>query len=267
MIFLEENMKKKWFVDILCKYNAFIQPILSFIPSVFFGFYIFRVETEMSKDMNLFSSIKTVGLTNDLIIALLFFVILVFYHYGVVVKPLKRFENNKENTINGLLASVTQALFISSNVSLEISSVVQVCNYRTKQREVIYQYNTSDMSFEKIDLYFGDVGLYCVKNKDFLMKEYTYEDWEQNNEEYKSVVPKDLRIILAKPIFDNNHNVIAVLEIDIYESTIESNAGSTKQGFLTDTVTVQEIKQLLTRRNVKIMFGKWANSISTLILN
>lgn len=260
-------MLQNRFLDYLFKFNALIQPVLSFIPSVFFGFYVFRIENAMSEGRELFSAVKMVGFTNELIIAVLFLALLFLYHYFIMLKPLKRFEKNKENTINGLLASVTEALFLSYGTHLEVSAMVQVCDYKKEQREVAYQYNTSDMSFEKVGLYFGDVGICCVQNKDFFMKEFSYENWQNEDEEYRRVVPRDLRLILAKPIFDKSHNVIAVLEIDIFENTAESNSGSTKEGFLTEAVTLAELKQILTRRGVKVMFGKWANSIASLILN
>lgn len=260
-------MYQNRFLGFLFNYNALIQPILSFLSSVFFGFHIFYIENAMSEHDGLFVAVKKVGLTKEFIISLLFLILLFLYHYFIMIKPLERFEKNKENTINGLLASVTEALFLSYDSHLEISAVVQTCDYKKNLRKVTYQYNTIDMSFEKVGLYFGDVGLHCIKNKDFFMKEFSYKNWTNENEEYKRVVPSDLRLILAKPIFDKKNKVIAVLEIDVFENTEESNSGSTKEGYITEKITVSELKNKLKRRGVKTMFGKWANSIASLILN
>lgn len=259
-------MRSNVFLKFLFRYNGIIQPILSFLASLFFGLYLSRIENEISNGSNWFSALKNIGITNEIIIAFIFVLLVFLYHYFLMIKPIKRFEKNKTTTINALLESITKALFLSYGTNLEVSAVVQICDYKKQTREVKYHYNTSDMSFEKMDLFFGDVGDCCVKQKEFFMKEFSYEKWLGEDEKYHQVVPQDLRMILAKPIFDKKHNVIAVLEIDIFENTNESNNGSTKKGYITETVKISELKNAFSRRHdIKVMFKRLADSIATLI--
>ena len=79
------------------------------------------------------------------------------------------------------------------------------------------------------------------------------------------MVPHDLRIIFARPIFNSEHIVIAVLEIDIYENTTESDQGSTKLGYLTNDVKSFELIQDLSTREIKRTLKEWASSIELLM--
>ena len=70
--------------------------------------------------------------------------------------------------------------------------------------------------------------------------------------------------MVALPIFEGN-TVIAVLEIDVFESTTESKHGYTKPDYITDDITVKKIEEVLKQRANKKMLGDWASAISLLI--
>ncbi len=258
-------MKKKSLIKFLFKYNMIFQPILSAFASFFFGLHLIKIEGEITGGTEWYYAFFNVGVTSEIIIAFLFLVLLFIYHYCIIIKPIKSFEKNKKSIIDDLLSSITRALFFQYGGDLEVSATVQACDHKKNTREVVYQYNTIEKSFQTMDLFFGDVGEQCVHNKDYLTKEFTHSDWLNNTEEYRRLVPHDLRIIFARPIFNSEHIVIAVLEIDIYENTTESDQGSTKLGYLTNDVKSFELIQDLSTREIKRTLKEWASSIELLM--
>ncbi len=253
--------------DILLKYDFVVQALFSIVMSLFAGLYICRVEGYITEGENFIDALKNVGFTAELFIALALLVLSLVYDNYVIKRPIHTLENNRESIITGLLSSLTEALFYSYGHEIDVSSVVQVCDYRKECRTVTYQYNTdrNATASEKLDLYFGDVGEECVRKKSpFFIKTLSREDWDKADKEYQAKVPETLRIIVAKPIFIGER-VAAVLEIDIFEETDEARKGGTKEGFVTNTVRIDDLKDALKERGIQKMLGNWANSISLLM--
>lgn len=238
--------------------------ILPIAMSIFSGIYANQLFENLTEENSLWVSIQNTGLSWPLIITLL----LLFIYLMISLYPNATLKKQKEKIINNLLGAITTAIFHTYS-DLDISAVVQICNIRKKKRIVKYYYNTDPnlRVGEDMCISFGDIGETCVAQKSFLIKDCSLDDWKNGSDEYKKVVPRNLRLIVGEPILDEKRNVIAVLELDVFESTKESAKGDSKVGYITDNITVEELKQTLNKRNVKVLLGEWASPIGILIEN
>lgn len=237
--------------------------IFSMVEAISCGLYVNQVSANVTDEITIFKAMKMTGMQPTIIIA----IVLLAPHIFLFFVPDSAF--NKKEVINNLLKSLTEATFHTYK-GLDISAVVQVCNKRKKKRIVKYNYNTDDnlKLNETIDINFGDIGAQCIDKKGFLFKECTFEEWCAAEEKYRDIVPKELRLIIGEPILDDKRNVIAVLEVDIFESTTESAEEGSKPGYLTDNITVHKVmKELNDKRNIKKILGTWAASVKVLLEN
>jgi len=260
---------KKSIKKFLLKYSTIAQTLFSLLVSIFAGLYICKIEAQIQQGKTFLEGMQAAGFTLELFIAIILLIGSLLFEYYIVKSPMHNIETDRENIINGLLASLTEALFVSYGSDIDVSSVVQMCDYKTGMREVVYQYNTDPnaMKAQKMGVFFGDVGESCIKNKQpMLVKTFTIDDWKNQDSSYQTIVPEGLRMIFAKPIY-LEQEVVAVIEIDIFESTDESRStvGGTKPGYITNTLTVATLEHDLRERAVQKMLGSWANSISLLL--
>ena len=59
--------------------------------------------------------------------------------------------------------------------------------------------------------------------------------------------------------------VIAVLEIDVFESTTESKENSTKVGYITNNLKTTTLMNRFNERKFTVVLGEWLSSISHLL--
>lgn len=246
----------------LKKLKAIFMTIVSISEAICYGLYVNQVTVNLTHTDSIVKAIQQTGWHATIIITialLLLHIVLCFVPDSVLF--------NKKEVINNLLKSLTEATFHTYK-GLDISAVIQVCNHRTKKRIVKYHYNTdTNLKLnETIDISFGDIGTTCINRKHFLLKEYTLKDWNSESEQYREIVPANLRLIIGEPILDDRRNVIAVLEVDIFESTSEAANGSSKPGYLTNRLSVAQLKKDLNEtRNLTTFLGAWASSVKVLL--
>ncbi len=257
---------KKQIYKFLIKIDVIMHTVFSFFITFFGGLHFCVIEDIYSKGNGWIDAILKAGFTWELLIAIIIFVVSLLYDNYITKKSIHNIENNKKEIINKLLSSLTKAIFSAYDNQIDVSSIVQVCDYRKKIRKVEYQYNTDEniTKSQIMGIEFGDVGERCIKKGRELLKVLTYDEWENGDDKYKDIVPETLRLMVALPIFEGN-TVIAVLEIDVFESTTESKHGYTKPDYITDDITVKKIEEILKQRANKKMLGDWASAISLLI--
>ena len=246
---------------IIVKVLVILFPILLSVAS---GFYINEVTQKMVGGVKFGQAIVETGLSASLLITIIMLGLSIWISFF----PHKQLEDNKKELIKNLLGALILSTF-SSYRGVLVNAVVQECG--KKHRTVKYQYNTFDVNVEeKMDIHFGSVGETCVKNKSYLVEHesLTLNKWEAQSDEYKEIVPKELRLLIGKPIFDEKKRVIGVLEINVFENTDEISSGveKTKEGYITNETKTEDVKNMFNKYEVKQMFGTWAAAIGELMM-
>ena len=251
-------------IRVFYKLGVVIDVLFSFAFTILSTMYfnkIDRLMLETGKEWK--QTVLEYGFGMEHVIAIVLIVFVIVFNVYVATKPTKTIEEHSKEIIETSLSSLTKALFISYD-NIHVSSVVQICDYKHKTREIVYQYNSDPMLVKtwKMDLYFGDIGEKCVKKRDSVCKEYNKRDWTGESDTYRKIVPENLRLIFAKPFLDKKGRTIAVLEIDVFENTHANRNGGTKQGFVTDDLTVSSIKNTLKSNGVINGLGEWLKANS-----
>lgn len=261
------KQQKKKNIEFLRKNNIYIQAAFVIITTILSGIFTNSISNIMIEDSKgFFSALKNMS-TGDVLLLIIYVILfLVYIKFQDYIKnfPDKSIIKKRNDIINYILEVVTKALFILKFRELEVSAVIQLCE--KEERKVAFNYNTisNNIISKKMPLKFGDVGKHCIEDKALLMKEYTHADWESQSYEYKKIVPKDLRYIIAQPIC-NDEGVIAVLEFDIFETTKESKKNSSKIGYLTDAIRVNDVDANLNNHKFRLILDKLSEVIRLLV--
>lgn len=169
-------------------------------------------------------------------------------------------KNEKKNLINNLLASCQELLFKDiDKTKWSVCGMIQIPKHRTRRTPYYCNaaVNGAIHTHRRID--FGDVGHAffsgVVKNQ-FFSKRYNHDSWKNSNDEYKELVPANLRAIIAAAIYSpdeaDSKRIIGVLEFDIFSRTG------------TDDLSKVDFGKIDTIENRETLW-KWANSVAMLM--
>lgn len=174
--------------------------------------------------------------------------------------PRINLKNEKRNLINNLLASCQELLFKEMDKEKwSVCGMIQVPKGRVRRTPYYCNpaVNGAIHTHRRID--FGDVGHAffsgTVKNQ-FFSKRFNKHSWENSSNEYKELVPANLRAIIAAAIYSPDEadaaRIIGVLEFDIFSRTGNDDLDDT------NFVEIDAIEN-------KETLCKWANSVAMLM--
>lgn len=201
---------------ILTKNKATYSLIASVIESIVLGIYLSMISDKFIKGNNVWTAISLLEWYN--LLAVVFIALFVFQIYLSLLEK-KSGNDEKKQLIDNMLQAACSSIIYPNN-ALHIRSIITVCDYKNWKRTTVYAYNieSDPERTATYDLTFGVTGE-AVKQKVPVARALPPNHIETYSPENAQFVEKDLRCVLAAPIFSKNKKgeVVAVLAFDSFE--------------------------------------------------
>ncbi len=201
----------------LQKFNFIINAFITLVQAILLGLYVNLFNNQIVETKDVVKTIYNLGNWNFIIIGITFFI---YLQIKISSKEIKTIQSIKRKVVERILESACKSLIYPENTK-HIRAIITICNYKTKKRETVYAYNVlADPERTAIyDIDFGITGEAFLKRIP-VSKELPSNHIKDYKEEDQTMVAKELRSVLAAPIFANNNSriVIAVLAFDSFES-------------------------------------------------
>lgn len=211
----------------ILRYLELTQLILVTIYSLLFSIYINRLSTLMETGENsLLEAIIEEGFSKSSFCGM--FAFFLFIMQIIIARfPKTQYKGSIKKSINSFLESMTNLLFSSLNKGKwNYCAMIQICSYKNNTRQTEYSYNAAanESVYKSLDIDFGDVGAAFLSEKNdeqkstYLIKPLSHKKWMDSDEQYKTNVPENLRLIYAIPIHDisNNGKITGILEFNVF---------------------------------------------------